>query len=106
MGAVAEQGGGDDADGQGGHEQHGVLGNGGLEPDLGLVESEAGLAELEIFFAGSRPISMAALSSSADQTCSNWSTSRNSGTCDSEHLKSAKAAATPVSSTSICREAG
>ena len=53
VGAVAEQGGGDGADGQGGHDQHGVAGDRGVEPDLALVQAEAALAELEIFF--SRP---------------------------------------------------
>ena len=52
-GAAAQQGGGDGADGQGGHDQHGVPGDRGVEADLGLVEPEAVLAELEIFF--SRP---------------------------------------------------
>ena len=49
-GAAAEQGGGDGADGQGGHDQHGVPGDRGVEADLGLVEPEAVLSELEIFF--------------------------------------------------------
>jgi hypothetical protein len=49
-GAAAEQGGGDGADGQGGHDQHGVPGDGGVEADLGLVEPETVLPELEIFF--------------------------------------------------------
>ena len=50
VGAAAEQGGGDGADGQGGHDQHGVPGDRGVQADLGLVEPEAVLAELEIFF--------------------------------------------------------
>ena len=32
--AAAQQGGGDGADGQGGHDQHGVPGDRGVEPDL------------------------------------------------------------------------
>jgi hypothetical protein len=44
IGAVAEQRGGDRADGQGGHDQHGVPGDRGVEPDLGLIEPEAALA--------------------------------------------------------------
>jgi hypothetical protein len=50
VGAASEQGGGDGADGQGGHDQHGVPGDRGVEADLGLVEPEAVLAEFEIFF--------------------------------------------------------
>ena len=49
-GTAAQQGGGDGADGQGGHDQHGVPGDRGVEADLGLVEPEAALAELEAFF--------------------------------------------------------
>jgi hypothetical protein len=41
VGAAAEQGGGDGVDGQGAHDQHGVPGDRGVEPDLGLVEPEA-----------------------------------------------------------------
>jgi hypothetical protein len=52
-GAAAQQGGGDGADGQGGHDQDGVPGDRGVQADLGLVEPEAVLPELEIFF--SRP---------------------------------------------------
>ena len=52
VGAVFEEGGGDGADGQGGHHQHGVAGDGGVEADLGLVQAEAVLAEFEIFFHG------------------------------------------------------
>ena len=51
-GAAAEQGGGDGADGQGGHDQHGVPGDRVIQADLGLVESEAVLPETEIFLAG------------------------------------------------------
>ena len=50
VGAVAQQGSGDGADGQGGHDQHGVAGDRMVEADLRLVEAEAVLAELEIFF--------------------------------------------------------
>jgi hypothetical protein len=49
-GAAAQQGGGDGADGHGGHDQHGVPGDRVIQADLGLVEPEAVLAELEIFF--------------------------------------------------------
>jgi hypothetical protein len=51
VGAVLQQGGGDGADGQGSHHEHGVAEDRGLEPGLALVEAEAVLAELEIFFA-------------------------------------------------------
>ncbi len=37
VGAAAEQGGGDGADGQAGHDQHGVPGDRGVEADLGLA---------------------------------------------------------------------
>jgi hypothetical protein len=50
VGAAAEQGGSDRADGQGGHDQHGVPGDRGIEAGLGLAGAEAVLAELEIFF--------------------------------------------------------
>jgi hypothetical protein len=50
VGAVTQQRGGDGADGQRGHDQHGVAGDGGVEPGLALVEAEAVLAEGEIFF--------------------------------------------------------
>ena len=43
VGAAAQQGGGDDADGQGGHDQHGVPGDRGEQPDLGPIEPEAAL---------------------------------------------------------------
>jgi len=46
--------GGDDADGERGHDQHGVPGDRGMRPDLGLVEAEVVLAELEILL--SRPL--------------------------------------------------
>src|SRR4029450_10006959 len=51
-GAVAQEGGGDGADGQGGHDQHGVPGDRGVEADLGLVQPEAALAELEVLLDG------------------------------------------------------
>jgi hypothetical protein len=54
IGAVAEQRSGHGADRQGGHDQHDVAGDRGVEPGLALVEAEAVLAELEIFF--SRPL--------------------------------------------------
>ena len=41
-------GGGDRADGEGGHGQHGVAQQGGVAADLGVVESEVVLAELEV----------------------------------------------------------
>jgi hypothetical protein len=41
IGAVGQQRGGDGADGQGGHDQHGVAGDGGVEPGLALIEAEA-----------------------------------------------------------------
>ena len=50
VGAVLQQRGGDGADGQGGHDQHGVAEDRGVEPGLALVEAEAVLAEFEIFF--------------------------------------------------------
>ena len=50
IGAVAQQGGGDGADRQGGHDQHDVAGDRGVEPGLALVQAEAVLAELEILF--------------------------------------------------------
>src|SRR5258708_1109195 len=49
-GLVFQQGGGDGADGQGGHDQDGVPQDRVVEADLGLVEAEAVLAELEILF--------------------------------------------------------
>ena len=50
VGAVLQQRGGDGADGEGGHDEHGVAGDRGVEPGLALVKAEAVLAELEIFF--------------------------------------------------------
>src|SRR5207245_9034802 len=50
IGAVAQQGGGDGADSQGGHDQHGVAGDRGVEADLGLVQTEAVLTEFKAFF--------------------------------------------------------
>ena len=52
IGSVAQQGSGDGADRQGGHDQDEMPGDGCVQPDLGLVQSEAVLAELEIFFYG------------------------------------------------------
>jgi hypothetical protein len=49
VGAVALQCGGDGADREGGADEHGVPGDRGVEPDLGLVQAEAVLAELESF---------------------------------------------------------
>src|SRR5437764_627554 len=46
--AVLEAGGGDCADGEGGHDQHGVTRDRGVEPGLALVQAEAVLAELEV----------------------------------------------------------
>lgn len=43
-------GGGDGADREGGHRQHDVTQERGVEPDLGVVEPEVVLAELEILF--------------------------------------------------------
>jgi hypothetical protein len=40
VGAVPELGGGDGADGQGGHDQDGVPGDGGVEADLGFIQAE------------------------------------------------------------------
>ena len=50
VGAAAQQGGGDGADSQGGHHQHGVPGDRGVEPDLRLIEPEAALTRAEILF--------------------------------------------------------
>ena len=44
IGAVFQQRGGNGAEGQGGHDQHGVPGDGGVEADLGLIEAEAVLS--------------------------------------------------------------
>ena len=49
-GLVAEESGGDGADGQGGAGQDGVPGDRGVEPDLGLIQPELVLSELEAFF--------------------------------------------------------
>src|SRR5215470_17243899 len=46
-GAASELGGGDRADRQGGHDQHGMAQDRGVEPRLALVQPEAVLAELE-----------------------------------------------------------
>ena len=46
IGAVVQQGGGDRADRQGGHDQHGVPGDRGVQADLGLAEAEAGAVDL------------------------------------------------------------
>jgi len=51
-GAAAEPGSGDGADREGGHDEHGVAQDRGVEPDLRLVQAEAVLAEGEIFFRG------------------------------------------------------
>jgi hypothetical protein len=47
-GPVLQLGGGNGADGQGGHDQDGVPQDRVVEADLGLVRAEAVLAELEI----------------------------------------------------------
>ena len=47
-GPGVQQRGGDGADRQGGHDEHDVAEDRGVEPDLGLVQAEAVLAELEI----------------------------------------------------------
>ena len=47
-------GGGDGADRQGGHDQHGVARDRGVEPGLALVQAEAVLAELKSSSAGQR----------------------------------------------------
>jgi hypothetical protein len=46
---VPELGGGDRADRQGGHDQHGVPEDRGVEPGLALVQAEAALSGLEAF---------------------------------------------------------
>ena len=53
-GAAAELGGGDGADREGGHDEHSVAQDRGVEPDLRLVQAEAVLAEFKIFF--NRPL--------------------------------------------------
>ena len=50
VGTAAELGGGDGADGQGGHDQHGVPGDRGVEADLRLVQAEEVLAGPELLF--------------------------------------------------------
>ncbi len=50
VGAAAQEGGSDDADGQGSDGQHGVPGDRGEQPDLGLIEPEAAFPRSEIFF--------------------------------------------------------
>src|ERR1039457_3183182 len=50
VGLVAEKSGGDGADREGGAGQDGVPGDRGVEPDLGLVQAELVLPELESFF--------------------------------------------------------
>jgi hypothetical protein len=47
---AAEQGGCDGAYGQGGHDQHSVPGDRGMQPDLGLIEPEAAFPGSEILF--------------------------------------------------------
>jgi hypothetical protein len=53
VGAVPQLGGGDGADGEGGHDQHDVPQDRGVEAGLALVQAEAALPELEALF--SRP---------------------------------------------------
>jgi hypothetical protein len=48
-GAVPQLGGGDGADREGGHDQHGVPQDGGVEAGLALVQAEAALPELKAF---------------------------------------------------------
>ena len=55
-GAVPEPGGGNSADGEGGHDEHEVAEDRGVEPGLALVQAEVVLSELESFF--SRPLLM------------------------------------------------
>jgi hypothetical protein len=49
VGPGLEAGGGDRADGQGGHDQHGVPDDRGVQPCLALIEAEGVFAELERF---------------------------------------------------------
>ncbi len=49
-GAVPELGGGDGADGEGGHDEHEVTADRGVEGCLALVQAELVLSELESFF--------------------------------------------------------
>lgn len=53
-GAVFDLGGGDGADGLGGHE-HGVPGDDGVEPHMRLIEAEGVLAQPEVLFRQSSP---------------------------------------------------
>jgi hypothetical protein len=53
VGALAELGGGDGADREGGHDQDEVAQDGGVEAGLALVQAEAVLGQLEAFL--SRP---------------------------------------------------
>jgi hypothetical protein len=53
-GAVAQEGGGDGADGQGGHDQHGVPGDRGVEADLGLAGPKQPLPNWKFSSAGQR----------------------------------------------------
>ncbi len=55
IGAVAEQGRGYGADGQGGHDQHRMAEDRGIEAGLALVQPEAVLAELEILLGQRSP---------------------------------------------------
>ena len=59
VGAVPELGGGDGADREGGHDQHDVAQDRGVEPGLALVQAEAALAQFEAFL--HRPSQPAAL---------------------------------------------
>ena len=54
-GAVVQQGGGDGADGQGGHDQDGVAGDRGVEPYLRLIQAEAVFPGPELLFARRLP---------------------------------------------------
>jgi hypothetical protein len=47
----------DGADDEGGHDQHGVPGDRGVQADLGLAEPEAVVAELGIFFGRPKTLS-------------------------------------------------
>ena len=49
-GAVPELGGGDGADSEGGHDEHEVAADRGVEPCLALVQAEVVLSEFESFF--------------------------------------------------------
>jgi hypothetical protein len=52
IGAVSELGGGDGPDRQGGHDQHDVAQDRGVQPGLALIRAEAVLAGPEILFCG------------------------------------------------------